>query len=1097
MLQQAGDQQRQEALVNMRDEPNGGDTALHLATGQGHVEVVQLLLEHGANVLAQDNKGIMPVALVNSCTLAKRDALRQIFEDHGAGSVLQGEDLLQASAEGDLERVQRILESATSPSTSPAAATASDTASNKANTEPQGQKDAHDSLALLVNYRNCAGSTALLCACGGGHYAVAHFLLDQGADWNVSTVRGNTLMGFSGKILEGQEISSVEDAHKLLHQVVRQRGLYRQLQLAIRDEDFAMTQALLDEQGAWPDLVGVVPESNDETILFSPLEMAVQQNNIPLVKLLIQFGADVNLHAPLITAIRKQQSEIFGLLMETDHVNASITDGCSRSALHYATEIGNFEMTQSLLEKGADVHQKTDGSNGGHTALHNVCISPRSNQTSIVKLVELLLQKGSDPNAKDFDDNRTPLHRMAIANRDMCLSWCHYRGTELQDNENYRDDYDTTMHMVRLLIQHGADLEADMDIPEEEEEEEIDGQRDMHCRTPLSVNEQNYNVAKAFVQHGANVNVRYFGTPILHSVCRGGICNYGQRTYDLVRLLLENGANVHARDRDRGDATIHWACSAGHFKVVKLLLSHGANLLDTNHDGETCEELAQQGQYYDYDRLWNERPPIASLLVPCVATTVQLIRACVEGNVNLIKLLCGQNDDYFANVKTSDGQYILHHVCRLGMLETAKLLIAKGADTDAKSDSDGKTPMEVAQEAGMAEIFGWIQARARNAVSMSTNEIIRKLFETIDHGGYEISQIQQMIDQTDLNVDCIKDRDWNSRTLLYAAATYGDSGCVRFLIEHGANVNISNITGSTPLHAGARCSMDVTKLLIGNGASVEARDNLGNTPLHVASNSRQAGATKLLLAHGANFFAPNGSGKDPVALAYNGLCSITWSNTRELLCAAQEEKLESIEQMLMEEQNMFVQVRVPDTDDTTTLSWQRFLTETVAFVSACRTGNLDPVESYSRLDIFSQKEFPETSSEYLFHCVCRLGSLNAARKIVEKHPVTNINITRKDGKTALALAAKYGHLEIVKWLILDLGVNLFLADMFDNTALHHACREGHLEIVQFLVSQTSQAKKLLGFQNWMGETPGVTAIKYGKSGIASFLAEIKTTFGTV
>ena len=1089
LLQQqpAAGHRRHEEVVNMRDEANGGESPLHLATEQGHVAVVQLLLEHGANVLARDNKGIMPVAYAPYRAHAERDALRQLFEDYGAGSVLQGEDLLQASREGDLERVQGILESTTSTFTT-AAATASNTASNKANAEHQDQKGAQESLALLLNFQDSSGSTALLNACERGHYAVAHFLLDQGADWTVSGVRGVMPLGFSSKILEGQELSSVEDAHKVLHQVVRQGELYPQLQLAIRDEDFVTAQTLLDQQGAWTDPVGVIRDSDDENIAFAPLEMTVQQNNIPLVKLLIQYGADVNFHAPLLITFREQQWEIFQLLMKTDHVHANISDLCSRSALHYATEMGNLEMTRLLLEKGADVHQKTDGSNGGHTALHYVCICPRSKQTSIVELVELLLQKGSDPNAKDFDDNRTPLHRMANANRDICLNWHQDRGTELQDNENYRDDYDTTMHMVRLLIQHGADLEADMNITEweEEEEEEIDIQRG--ARTPLSVaiDRRNYNVAKALVHHGANVNVRHYGMPILHLVCRGGICSRGQRTYDLVRLMLENGANVHARCSDRVETAIHCACRAGHFKVVNLLLSHGANLLDTNRYGETCEELAQEGQYYD--ELFDERPPNTSLIVPCVAATVQLIVACLAGNVNLIELLCSPKNDYFANVKTSDGQYILHHVCRLGMVQTADHLIAKGADTITKRDSDGKTPMEVAQEAGMTEIAERTQDRAGNAVSLSSDRIIRKLFETIDHGGYGIDQIQQMIDQTDLDVDCIKDRYWNDRTLLYAAATYGDSECARFLTEYGANVNICNSLGSTPLHASARCSMEVTKLLIDNGASVETRDKFGNTPLHVASSSHQAGATKLLLEHGANLFVPNGSGIDPVTLSGTK----TWTNTQDLLRAAQEGKMESIERMLSDEQNIFVQLKVPDTD-AMTLSWQSFLTQSVAFVSACRMGNLDLVENYSRLDIFSQKEFPETSGEYLLHGVCRLGSLHAARKIVEKYPATNVDITRKDGKTALVLAAKFGHLEIVKWLIRDLGANLLLADMFDNTFLHHACREGHLEIVQFFVSQTSQANNLLGFQNWMGETPGGTAAKYGKTDIESFLAGLKTS----
>lgn len=49
---------------------------------------------------------------------------------------------------------------------------------------------------------------------------------------------------------------------------------------------------------------------------------------------------------------------------------------------------------------------------------------------------------------------------------------------------------------------------------------------------------------------------------------------FGRR--DVVEYLLQNGANVHARD-DGGLISLHNACSFGHAEVVNLLLSHGAD----------------------------------------------------------------------------------------------------------------------------------------------------------------------------------------------------------------------------------------------------------------------------------------------------------------------------------------------------------------------------------------------------------------------------------------------------------------------------------------------------------------------------------------
>lgn len=49
---------------------------------------------------------------------------------------------------------------------------------------------------------------------------------------------------------------------------------------------------------------------------------------------------------------------------------------------------------------------------------------------------------------------------------------------------------------------------------------------------------------------------------------------FGRR--DVVEHLLQNGANVHAKD-DGGLIPLHNACSFGHAEVVQLLLKHGAD----------------------------------------------------------------------------------------------------------------------------------------------------------------------------------------------------------------------------------------------------------------------------------------------------------------------------------------------------------------------------------------------------------------------------------------------------------------------------------------------------------------------------------------
>ncbi len=57
---------------------------------------------------------------------------------------------------------------------------------------------------------------------------------------------------------------------------------------------------------------------------------------------------------------------------------------------------------------------------------------------------------------------------------------------------------------------------------------------------------------------------------------------------------------------------------------------------------------------------------------------------------------------------------------------------------------------------------------------------------------------------------------------------------IRLLLAKGADVNVKDNAGETPLHSAAmNGSVDVTTLLLANGADVNAKDNQGRTPLEM------------------------------------------------------------------------------------------------------------------------------------------------------------------------------------------------------------------------------------------------------------------------
>ena len=70
---------------------------------------------------------------------------------------------------------------------------------------------------------------------------------------------------------------------------------------------------------------------------------------------------------------------------------------------------------------------------------------------------------------------------------------------------------------------------------------------------------------------------------------------------------------------------------------------------------------------------------------------------------------------------------------------------------------------------------------------------------------------------------------------LHSAVSSGNLAIVKILLQNGANVNIQNRTGKSPLSlAAAGNRLDLVKLLVQNGAQIDLKDNQNQTPLDLA-----------------------------------------------------------------------------------------------------------------------------------------------------------------------------------------------------------------------------------------------------------------------
>jgi ankyrin repeat protein len=74
-----------------------------------------------------------------------------------------------------------------------------------------------------------------------------------------------------------------------------------------------------------------------------------------------------------------------------------------------------------------------------------------------------------------------------------------------------------------------------------------------------------FETVKLLLENGADIHASY-DEAIREASCKGH--------FEIVKLLLENGANIHACN----DQAIRLASGNGHLQIVKLLLENGANI---------------------------------------------------------------------------------------------------------------------------------------------------------------------------------------------------------------------------------------------------------------------------------------------------------------------------------------------------------------------------------------------------------------------------------------------------------------------------------------------------------------------------------------
>ena len=98
----------------------------------------------------------------------------------------------------------------------------------------------------------------------------------------------------------------------------------------------------------------------------------------------------------------------------------------------------------------------------------------------------------------------------------------------------------------------------------------------------------------------------------------------------------------------------------------------------------------------------------------------------------------------------------------------------------------------------------------------------------------------------------VNKEDKDGKTPLFGACWEGHENIVKYLVEHRANVNEEDEDGRTPLFEACRKGNEnIVKYLVEHGADVNKEDKDGKTPLLTARRKGNENIVKYLVEHGA------------------------------------------------------------------------------------------------------------------------------------------------------------------------------------------------------------------------------------------------------
>uniref|UniRef100_A0A8C6W019 Ankyrin 3 n=1 Tax=Nothobranchius furzeri TaxID=105023 RepID=A0A8C6W019_NOTFU len=610
-----------------------GNTALHIASLAGQTEVVKELVTNGANVNAQSQNGFTPLYM--AAQENHLEVVRFLLENSASQSIATEDGftpLAVALQQGHDQVVSLLLENDTKGKVRlPALHIAA-------------RKDDTKAAALLLqNDHNAdveskSGFTPLHIAAHYGNINVATLLLNRGAAVDFMARNDITPLHVAAKRGNSNMVKLLLDRGSKIDAKTKD-GL-TPLHCGARSGHEQVVDILLD-RGA--------PILSKTKNGLSPLHMATQGDHLNCVQLLLQHDVPVD-----------------------DVTNDYLT------ALHVAAHCGHYKVAKLIVDKKANPNAKALN---GFTPLHIACKKNR------VKVMELLLKHGASIQAVT-ESGLTPIHVAAFMGHENIVHVLTRHGASPNTTNVVRE---TALHMaaragqadvVRYLLKNGAKVDT----------KSKDDQTALHISSRLG----KVDIVQQLLLCGSSANAATTsGYTPLHLAAREG-------HQDVASMLLENGASLSSSTK-KGFTPLHVAAKYGKLEVASLLLQKKAPPDAAGKNGYTPLHIAAKKNQMDIGTTLLEYGADTNAVTRQGISPIHL--AAQEGSVDLVSLLLTKNAN--VNVCNKSGLTPLHLAAQEDKVNVAEVLLNHGADVNPQTKM-GYTPLHVACHYGNGKMANFL-----------------------------------------------------------------------------------------------------------------------------------------------------------------------------------------------------------------------------------------------------------------------------------------------------------------------------------------------------------------------------------------------------